>query len=228
MTSTSTSFARARSEEQRQERRETILATAARMLETTRVSEVSLNELAREVGLAKSNVLRYFESREAVLLELFDREYRAWLDELQSRLEHLTATEPRDRIEEIATAVAESVDSRPVFCELCASAPGVLEHNVSATVAADYKRAAVANAERLGSLLGPLLGDPSKASLMTLVGGINLVIGGVWAMSQPSPGMAKAYAENPGLAAMRLDLCLAVRELVATLLVGLRHREPRV
>jgi AcrR family transcriptional regulator len=227
MSSTNVSFARARSEEQRRERREAILATAARMLETTRVSELSLNELAREVGLAKSNVLRYFESREAVLLELFDREYRAWLDDLQARLEHLTALTIDDRIEQIALAVAESVDARPVFCELCASAPGVLEHNVSATVAADYKRSAVANAERLGELLGPLLGDPSRASLLTLVGGINLVIGGVWAMSQPSPGMAKAYAENADLAAMRLDLCLAVRELVATLLVGLRHRQSR-
>jgi AcrR family transcriptional regulator len=201
------------------------------MLESTRVSDLSLNELARAVRLAKSNVLRYFESREAVLLELFDREYRAWLDELESRLHDL---EPGSddaaidrRTEQIATAVAESVDARPVFCELCASAPGVLEHNVSATVAADYKRSAVANAERLGGLLGPLVGDPSRESMIMLVGGVNLVIGGVWAMSQPSPGMAKAYAENPDLVAMRLDLCLAVRELVATLLVGLRHREPR-
>ena len=29
------------------------------------MAELSLNELARRVGLAKSNVLRYFDSREA-------------------------------------------------------------------------------------------------------------------------------------------------------------------
>ncbi|MEU6392218.1 hypothetical protein [Streptomyces sp. NPDC046939] len=32
------------------------------------VAKVSLNGLSRRVGLAKSNVLRYFESREAILL----------------------------------------------------------------------------------------------------------------------------------------------------------------
>ena len=63
-------FQRARSEEQRAIRRQAILDTAAAMLDEMPVAEVSLNELSRRVGLAKSNVLRYFESREAVLLEL--------------------------------------------------------------------------------------------------------------------------------------------------------------
>ena len=42
------------------------------MLAEMPVAEVTLNELSRRAGLAKSNVLRYFESREAVLLELLD------------------------------------------------------------------------------------------------------------------------------------------------------------
>ena len=63
-----TTFQRARSDEQRAIRRQTILDTAAAMLEDMPVSELSLNELSRRVGLAKSNVLRYFDSREAVLL----------------------------------------------------------------------------------------------------------------------------------------------------------------
>ena len=61
MTAT-TPFDRARSAEQRSARREAILRTAAEMLTRMRVAELSLNALAREVGLAKSNVLRYFES----------------------------------------------------------------------------------------------------------------------------------------------------------------------
>ncbi len=58
---TAPAFRRARSDEQRAERREAVLATAAAMLGELRVQELSLNELSRRVGLAKSNVLRYFE-----------------------------------------------------------------------------------------------------------------------------------------------------------------------
>ena len=79
-------FQRARSEEQREIRRQAILDTAAAMLDVMPVSEVSLNELSRRAGLAKSNVLRYFESREAILLELLDRATKLWLSELPGQL----------------------------------------------------------------------------------------------------------------------------------------------
>jgi len=64
-----TTFQRARSDEQREMRRRSILDAAAAMLTEMPVAEVTLNGLSRRAGLAKSNVLRYFESREAVLLE---------------------------------------------------------------------------------------------------------------------------------------------------------------
>jgi AcrR family transcriptional regulator len=218
--STTTAFRRARSDEQRAERREAILATAADMLATTRVNELTLNELARQVGLAKSNVLRYFESREAILLELFDREYSAWLDDLEARLDLLGSP----GVEAIAQAIADSAASRPILCDLAASSAAVLEHNVSAEVAANYKLSAIDCAKRLAGIVGPLAGGFTMRESITFVGGVNVVIGGVWSMSQPSPGMAAAYEKYPELRALRLDLAESIRELVATLLVGLQHR----
>src|SRR6201994_2775570 len=82
-----TVFQRARSAEQREVRRRAILDTAAAMLSEMPVSEVTLNELSRRVGLAKSNVLRYFESREAVLLELLATQWQEWLTALAGDLE---------------------------------------------------------------------------------------------------------------------------------------------
>jgi AcrR family transcriptional regulator len=55
-----TTFQRARSDEQREQRRRAILCAAAAMLAEMPVADLSLNELSRRVGLAKSNVLRYF------------------------------------------------------------------------------------------------------------------------------------------------------------------------
>ncbi|SEO44884.1 TetR family transcriptional regulator [Amycolatopsis saalfeldensis] len=81
-----TSFQRAHSEEQREVRRRAILAAAAEMLAEMPVAQVTLSELSRRAGLAKSNVLRYFESREAVLLEMLNAESRHWLDGLDTEL----------------------------------------------------------------------------------------------------------------------------------------------
>ncbi|MEE3920877.1 helix-turn-helix domain-containing protein [Micromonospora sp. BRA006-A] len=79
-------FQRARTEEQREIRRRAILDVASAMLDEMPVAAVTLNELSRRVGLAKPNVLRYFQSREAVLLELLDRYLREWLTDLADEL----------------------------------------------------------------------------------------------------------------------------------------------
>jgi AcrR family transcriptional regulator len=220
-------FRRARSDEQRAERREAILATATALLDGHRVADLSLNELSRQVGLAKSNVLHYFESREAILLELYDREWRAWLDQLAARLANEDAGGGHtDAIEIVAEAIAATVAARPLFCELTASAASVLEHNVSAEVAATYKRSAITNSQRLADIVGARLGEFSYPAGLVFIASVNLIIGGVWAMSQPSPGMAAAYVAYPELRSLAFDLRHSVRELVATVLAGLQQRAP--
>jgi hypothetical protein len=129
-------------------------------------------------------------------------------------------------VETIARAIADTAASRPILCDLSASSAGVLEHNVSAQVATEYKRAAIAGARRLADIVGPRMGGFSEAQSIAMVAGVTLIIGGVWASSQPSPGLAAAYDANPDLRMMQIPLSVGIRELVATLLVGLQHREP--
>ncbi len=73
-------------------RRRAILDAAAAMLAEMPVAAVSLTELSRRAGLAKSNVLRYFDSREAVLLELLDHAWREWLSALSADLDAAPAS----------------------------------------------------------------------------------------------------------------------------------------
>src|SRR5437773_12194407 len=99
------------------------------MLAQMPVAELSLNELSRRVGLAKSNVLRYFETREAVLLELLDSAWRDWLQRLRAALPgRVDATVPApERYPQIAAAVAGSLVDDRLFCELISVSSAVLE-----------------------------------------------------------------------------------------------------
>ena len=67
-------FQRARRPEQIEARRCAILDAARAMLGSRPVADISLRELSESVGLAKSNVLRYFDSREAHLSRSARRE----------------------------------------------------------------------------------------------------------------------------------------------------------
>src|SRR5260370_32712451 len=148
-------FQRARSEEQREARRVAILGAAAAMLAEMPVAQVTLNELSRRAGLAKSNVLRYFESREAVLLELLDSAWQDWLVQLDKDLEDAVdvAAPLAERSDQLAAAVAASLAARPMLCDLISAQAAVLEHNVSPQVAAQYKRATMTGIAALGGLM---------------------------------------------------------------------------
>jgi AcrR family transcriptional regulator len=56
------------------------------------VREISLGDIGRRVGLAKSNLLRYFESREDVFLRLLLRKWESWRIALTERLSSGGAT----------------------------------------------------------------------------------------------------------------------------------------
>jgi AcrR family transcriptional regulator len=218
-------FQRARSEEQREVRRRAILDTAAAMLDEMPVAEVSLNELSRRVGLAKSNVLRYFESREAVLLELLDVFLGRWLAELAGELAAgvRAGGAPQARAEELAEVLSRSLAARVVLCDLFGAQGGVLEHNVSVEVVKRHKRSSLARLATMTELVRrhvPELGaDAQVFCLLTLV-----TAGALSSYVPPPPSLLAAYADEPDLDVLNLDLRDALRVALTSALLGVLPR----
>ncbi|MFG1604736.1 TetR/AcrR family transcriptional regulator [Actinoplanes sp. NPDC049265] len=219
-------FQRARTEEQREIRRRAILDMASAMLDEMPVAAVTLNELSRRVGLAKPNVLRYFESREAVLLELLDRFLGEWLTELAG---DLAAGVDQDRpMTERATSVTEilgrSLAGRPVLCDLFGAQGSVLEHNVSVEVVARYKRASLGRLDTMSALLRkhlPELGENAALfSLQSLV-----MAGALTAYSTPPPSLLEAYRAEPDLARFHLELTDYLNLALTATLLGVLPRD---
>jgi AcrR family transcriptional regulator len=224
-----TTFQRARSEEQREVRRRAILDAAAAMLAEMPVAQVTLNELSRRVGLAKSNVLRYFESREAVLLELLDSAWQEWLTGLGTDLDGAidAAALPAEQGDQLAAVLAASLAGRPVLCDLLSAQAAVLERNVSPQVAMTYKRAALADVTRLARLIHGYLGELGDDDAERLAAGAVLVAGALWAHAQPSAAVLAAYEADPALAVMRTDFTATMREVLEVLIAGLLARSSR-
>lgn len=206
-------------------RRKAILDTAAAMLDEMPLAEVSLNELSRRVGLAKSNVLRYFESREAVLLELLDDFLGRWLAELAVELAagiDAQAT-PDRRATELAEILSRSLADRPVLCDLFGAQGGVLEHNVSVEVIKQHKRSALGRLATMTQLVRhhlPELGDGAQVfCLMSL-----LSAGALSAYAPPPPSLLAAYADEPALGALHMKLRDALRASFTSTLLGVLPR----
>jgi AcrR family transcriptional regulator len=214
-------FQRARSEEQRGIRRQAILDTAAAMLDEMPVAEVGLNELSRRVGLAKSNVLRYFESREDVLLELLVRSLRAWLAEVSDEL--AAGTDPRlpvkERGDRLAAVLSRSLARHTVLCDLVNAQAGVLEHNVSVDVVLRFKRSTLGSLGTMVDLVHrhvPELGDGARSVCMMTV----ILAGALSSYCQPSASAIAAVEVDPTLVEFHLDLATTLENAIATLIAG--------
>lgn len=215
-------FQRARTDEQRELRRRYILQTTRSLLQKQRLSELSFNEIARQVGLAKSNIMRYFQSREAILLTLLQEEYAEWVDEVETALPAGQETDPLKRV---AAVLAHTVMARPLLCELLTYVTTVLEHNVTPTEIVPFKLEIQASMARLLGLLPPYLGQWTEAQNSLFISLLHATISHTWALAHPSEALAEAYANCPDIRRMTRSAEEEAREALITVLAGLQGRQ---
>ena len=219
-----TGFQRARRPEQMAARRSAIMAIARAMLAEKNVTDISLRELSDRVGLAKSNVLRYFDSREAIFLEVLDEECRAWLDEVDSRLGKPRARKAHYTSEiRVAWTIADSLVERQLFCELLASMAGVLERNISADFARDFKARAMAKTEALAELVGRQLPWLPKEFTEFFAEGALTLTAGMYPFSVPTEPV-RAAMDEMGYPDPRQRLADGLRAGLVTWLIGAAAR----
>lgn len=132
------SFQRARNDEQKEERRTVILNAARELLEATPVRDISLRELSRNVGLSKTNVVRYFETREAVFFELLNQSLDDWLSALPAEMANVPRKAP-NRVKAVADALGRSLGERTIICKLWSALGDELESNISEDTVREFK-----------------------------------------------------------------------------------------
>lgn len=79
--------ARARSPEEKGQRRDDILRAAERLWAKTPHAELSMNQVAREAKLAKGTLYLYFDTKEEMFLALLTEHLQRWIDGLVALLD---------------------------------------------------------------------------------------------------------------------------------------------
>src|ERR1700746_484453 len=108
---TEETFQRARRPEQNELRQDGILGAARELALGDGVRNVSLSDIAARVGIHKSALLRYFETREQIFLELTAAAWRDWAQALHAGLD---AAAPGDAAL-VADVFARSFADRSLF-----------------------------------------------------------------------------------------------------------------
>lgn len=217
-------FQRARRPEQKQHREQAILSAARELALQDGVRNVSLADIAARVGIHKSALLRYFETREQIFLELTAQAWRDWAKALHAGLD----TADTGSAELVADVFARSFSDRPLLCDLIAHTPLNLERNVSTEAVRRYKLTSLGMVNEAAALVHEVLPELTLAECTEFVATLASLAGSLWQIANPPPALAELYTSDPALAQACVDLTPRIRRTAQILLAGLiPSREPR-
>ena len=196
MASNTKPFQRARSKAHKAERRAALLEATGALVDEHGVDGVSLSAITQRVGLSKSNVYTYFESREHILLELLHEDWQAWLTDAEMSL---LASDVRGDPAKVAQVLTEGFVARSRLSQLASVVTSVLEKNVSEGAIAEFKMHALSLSIRAAAMLHAALPALSLEACGSVLKPTFALVAGLWPMAHPPAAVARVL-ERPEFA----------------------------
>jgi AcrR family transcriptional regulator len=200
---TSPTFRRARSAENKAQRREAILTAAAQLAARDGVRQVTLTDIAAAVGMHKSALLRYFETREQIFLELTGSAWREWAAAVRAELGSVVSVNAAPAV---AAVLAREFATRPLLCDLIPHTALNLERHASIEAVRAYKLTSLGAVEDAASAVAGPLPDLAAEDRRQLISTLALLAGAMYQIATPPAPLAELYATDPNLGHALLDL----------------------
>ncbi|MFC4452687.1 TetR/AcrR family transcriptional regulator [Deinococcus sonorensis] len=207
---------RARSEEAKLERRSEILAQARRLATTVRYPDLTLQQVAEQVGLSKPALYAYFPTKEELFLSLTQQVLGEWLAALEQHLRLGARHTPGSLAGLMVTLLRE----RPELMVLMPLLSMLFERNIGVERARDYKHWLVERAGTLATLLEQALPGLPPGAGWRLLTYTQALIAGLQPMSDPAASVQQVL-DDPQLKALRLEFLPTLQDALTALCRGL-------
>lgn len=211
---------RARSEGDKNIRRDQLIKAAFDLWNTTSFSSFTMSDVAARAGLAKGTTYLYFKTKEELLLALLTRELGDWFDDLGAQLETKTRWSPR----KLARVVAESLRERTTLRGLMGIQASILEHNITPDAALEFKQFLFARAADASTSLEARLPFLEPGQGLFVLQTLNALVIGLDQLGNPSAVVRKVL-EHPDLGVLSVDFETHLRQALEAVLNGLKHRK---
>ncbi len=182
---------RARTDENKNERKEAIYKAAYSLFKKNGYDKVSFNGIASEAGFTKSNMYRYFSSKEEIFLNVFAKLFEAWFEDYTTRLQDF---EENQDIQTFAACWVDSFLAHPQLLDLTPLLFVSLEKNSSFEQLLEFKRLSRDLLYRVTlevSRIYPEIFDEKAFRFLTLSYGATA---NFWSANSQSDALVKLYA----------------------------------
>ena len=172
-------FQRARTDDQKEVRRQAILEAGRALLAEVGFERFSMVVLAKAAGVSRGTLYLYFPTREELLYTVHLGALHAWKDAF------LESTEPGMTSEAFLAAYFDTAHQTPLVLQTLPRVPSVLERNVSVPCLVDGKRQNRAIVVAVAARMVKSLGVSEQTAYGLLRGLLALLIGTTHALQRP-------------------------------------------
>lgn len=151
-------FKRARSEEQKNIRRDQIIEATVKLLEKEPLEKITLASIASELNFSRANLYKYVTTREEIFLWIVASDAEKWVEGLQQRLESYDHLE----LKTFCGIWAEQIYQNKRLVKLFSLLTIVLEKSSTLTAFETFKQDFYSNFSQLKIIIKRLLPDLSN------------------------------------------------------------------
>lgn len=206
---------RAMLDEDKQVRRQSILDAASALLLEHPRELGSVEEVAREAGLAKGTLYLYFRTKEEIYLAVHEQQTHAFFDTLEALL---AKERRRPSLKRLNHNVVAALGGHPCFLPLAIQCPE-FERNAEIEVVAKCKAGIGARLQHIGAVVEAIYpGMKAGEGTRLLIRSYALMLG-LWQLMSPTPAREKLLARDE-LSMFRLDYAVQLEAALIALWRG--------
>jgi AcrR family transcriptional regulator len=206
--------------EEKEMRRQAILAGAQQLFEETPYPELRMTDLAQRLGLGKGTLYLYFPTKESLFLAVLEAELGAWFRQAALGLE--AAPAGSDPVA-VAEGLVGELMRHPLLPGLQALLHGVLERNIPVAEACAFARFLQAGVVQVGERLERVLpGLAPGQGPRYLLRFHSLVIGSQLMTTRPPA--VRAILRDPDMVLFDFNFQDVMRDAAVELLLGMLAR----
>lgn len=209
---------KARSTEQKEERRKRILDAAYALFVASDYRDISMASIVKKAGIAKGTLFIYFSTKEELFLSLTQREVAEWGKSFRKLLE--LQDEQKLALETFAQMTAKAVVSNEPVLRLLAILGTVLERNVDYDRAYEFKKFMKAHIVEVGNLIEERVQDVADNMGIRLYMYAFTLLIGLYSQARPTAAVFKVL-QNEEFGLFRIDFEQSFSEMFMLIARGL-------
>ena len=143
-------------------RREEIISACKELYKTMSFKDITIKEIANFTSFTRPSIYNYFETKEEIFLAILQKEYELWVKEI----ENVTSENTAMTAEELAGALASSLENRALLLKLMSMNHYDMEANSRMENLIEFKKAYGASLTAVEKLIKKFRKDTDSSAFI--------------------------------------------------------------